>query len=96
MSLKKSDIRAVLKNENATDEEKIGEILDLLHGETDTLKAQIDEAKNSDTSKAKEWKIKPKSGKASTLPNTQHFRTIRRSRKRHRRQQRKKTRTRNC
>lgn len=60
MSLKKSDIRAVLKNENATDEEKIGEILDLLHGETDTLKAQIDEAKNSDTSKAKEWEDKAK------------------------------------
>lgn len=60
MSLKKSDIRAVLKNENATDEEKIGEILDLLHGETDTLKAQIDEAKNSDTSKAKQWEDKAK------------------------------------
>lgn len=88
----------MLKNENATDEEKIGEILDLLHGETDTLKAQIDEAKNSDTSKAKEWEDKAKEweGKYSTLLNTQHFRTIRRSRKRHRRQQRKKTRTRNC
>lgn len=60
MGLKKSDIRAVLKNENATDEEKIGEILDLLHGETDTLKAQIDEAKNSDTSKAKQWEDKAK------------------------------------
>ena len=47
MSLKKSDIRAVLKNENATDEEKIGEILDLLHGETDTLKAQIDEVQKT-------------------------------------------------
>ena len=47
MSLKKSDIRAVLKNENATDEEKIGEILDLLHGEADTLKAQIDEVQKT-------------------------------------------------
>ena len=36
MGLKKSYIRAVLKNENATDEEKIGEILDLLHVETET------------------------------------------------------------
>lgn len=58
MGLKKSDIRAVLKNENATDEEKIGEILDLLHVETDQLKAELDDAKDSAKNKAGEWENK--------------------------------------
>lgn len=60
MGLKKSDIRAVLKNENATDEEKIGEILDLLHVETDQLKAELDDAKDSAKNKAGEWETKAK------------------------------------
>ena len=60
MGLKKSDIRAVLKNENATDEEKIGEILDLLHVETDQLKAELDDAKDSTKNGAGEWEAKAK------------------------------------
>lgn len=67
MALKKSDLRAVLKNENATDEEKISEILDLAHAEVDAikterdnLKTQLDEAKNGNDTKASEWETKYK------------------------------------
>lgn len=65
MALKKSDLRAVLKNENATDEEKISEILDLAHAEVDAIKTerdnfktQLDEAKNGNDTKTSEWKAK--------------------------------------
>jgi hypothetical protein len=70
MGLKKSDIRAVLKNENATDEEKIGEILDLLHVETDQLKAELDDAKDSAKNKAGEWETKAKEWE--TKYNSEH------------------------
>lgn len=45
MSLKKSDIRAIVKNADATDEEKLSEILDLLHAEVDVIKGERDEYK---------------------------------------------------
>ena len=70
MGLKKSDIRAVLKNENATDEEKIGEILDLLHVETDSLKADLDAAKDSAKNGAGEWEAKAKEWE--TKYNSEH------------------------
>lgn len=65
MALKKSDLRAVLKNENATDEEKISEILDLAHAEVDAikterdnLKTQLSEAQKGNSDKENEWKTK--------------------------------------
>lgn len=65
MALKKSDLRAVLKNENATDEEKLSEILDLAHAEVDAvkterdnLKTQLAEAQKGNSDKENEWKTK--------------------------------------
>lgn len=43
MALKRADIRKILEAENTTDE-KIGEVLNLLHEETDVLQNALDEA----------------------------------------------------
>lgn len=72
MALKKSELRAILKNEDSTHEEKLSEILNMLHEEVDTVKdsrdslqADLDEAKEKiknleETSKNtdSEWKEK--------------------------------------
>lgn len=44
MALKRADLRKILEAENTTDE-KIGEVLNLLHTETDVLQTALDEAK---------------------------------------------------
>ena len=65
MALKKSDFREIIKNQNATDEEKISEILELAHAEVDsikterdTLKTQLAEAQKGNSDKENEWKTK--------------------------------------
>ena len=45
MALKKSDLRAILKNEDSSSEEKISEILNILHDEVDTVKDEKDAIK---------------------------------------------------
>lgn len=45
MALKKSDLRKILNNEEATVDERISEILDILHEEVDTVKDERDELK---------------------------------------------------
>lgn len=46
MALKKSDLRSILKNEDSSNEEKISEILNILHDEVDAVKDERDELKN--------------------------------------------------
>ena len=72
MALKKSDLRAILKNEDSTNEEKLSEILNMLHEEVDTVKderdsikgeldeakAEITQLKDSADTTADEWKTK--------------------------------------
>lgn len=69
MALKKSDMRAIIKNQDATDEEKLSELLDLMHSEVDSIKAErdkvqekLDEANNKLEHAAddveSEWKTK--------------------------------------
>lgn len=72
MALKKSDIRAILKNEDSTSEEKLSEILNILHEEVDSVKderdsikeelneakAEINDLKASADNTADEWKEK--------------------------------------
>lgn len=72
MALKKSDIRAILKNEDSTSEEKLSEILNILHEEVDSVKderdsikgeledakAEIKDLKASADNTADEWKEK--------------------------------------
>lgn len=72
MALKKSDLRAILKNEDSTNEEKLSEILNMLHEEVDLVKddrdnvqSKLDEAekeikslKEASNVNADEWKEK--------------------------------------
>jgi NAD-specific glutamate dehydrogenase len=43
MALKKSELRAIFKNEDSTIEEKISEVLNILHEEVDAIKDERDE-----------------------------------------------------
>lgn len=67
MALKKSDIRALIRNEDATNEEKISEILNLLHKEVDAGKDERDSALREleetreqleQAKSGEEWKVK--------------------------------------
>lgn len=54
MALKKSDIRAIVKNEDSSIDEKISEILDLVHTEVDAIKDEKDEIREERDSLKKE------------------------------------------
>lgn len=63
MAMKKADLRAIIKNEDATDDEKLSSLLDVFHGEIDSIKDERDELKNElaelkKNDKTSEWEEK--------------------------------------